>query len=69
MDEKNPPVKVGYDAVNQRLSFQVDRTVLGSGTDSDFNTFSVFGGATQTGINNLGLTNADNAQRVPDPGW
>ena len=65
VDEKDPPVKVGYDAVNQRLSFQVDRTVLGSGTDSDFNTFSVYGGATQTGINNLGLTNADNAQRVP----
>jgi flagellar hook protein FlgE len=64
IDEKDPAVKVGYDAVNQRLSYQVDRTVLGSGTDSDFNTFSVFGGATQTGINNLGLTNADNAQRV-----
>ena len=65
VDEKDPPVKVGYDAINQRLSFQVDRTVLGSGTDSDFNTFSVYGGATQTGVNNLGLTNADNAQRVP----
>jgi flagellar hook protein FlgE len=65
VDEKNPPVKVGYDAINQRLSFQVDRTVLGSGTDSDFNTFSVYGGASQTGVNNLGLTNADNAQRVP----
>ncbi len=64
VDEKNPPVKVGYDAVNQRLSFEVDRTVLGSGTDSNFNSFSVFGSSTQTGINNLGLTNADNAQRV-----
>ena len=64
VDEKNPPVKVGYDAVNQRLSFEVDRTVLGSGTDSNFNSFSVYGSSTQTGINNLGLTNADNAQRV-----
>ena len=64
VDEKNPPVKVGYDAVNQRLSFEVDRTVLGSGTDSNFNSFSVYGSATQTGVNNLGLTNADNAQRV-----
>ena len=64
VDEKDPPVKVGYDAVHQRLSFQVDRTVLGSGTDSDFNTFSVFGGASQAGVNNLGLSNADNAQRV-----
>ncbi len=64
VDEKNPPVKVGYDAVNQRLQFEVDRTVLGSGTDSNFSSFSVFGSASQTGVNNLGLTNADNAQRV-----
>ena len=64
VDEKNPPVKVGYDAVNQRLQFEVDRTVLGSGTDSNFSSFSVYGSASQTGINNLGLTNADNAGRV-----
>ena len=64
VDEKNPPVKVGYDAINQRLKFEVDRTVLGSGTDSNFNSFSAYGSATQTGTNNLGLTNADNAQRV-----
>ena len=64
VDEKNPPVKVGYDATNQRLQFEVDRTVLGSGTDSNFNSFSAYGSATQTGTNNLGLANADNAQRV-----
>ncbi len=64
VDEKNPPVKVGYDAINQRLKFEVDRTVLGSGTDSNFNSFSAYGSASQTGTNNLGLTNADNAQRV-----
>ncbi|MGB1035965.1 MAG: flagellar hook-basal body protein, partial [Candidatus Puniceispirillales bacterium] len=64
VDEKNPPVKVGYDDINQRLTFEVDRTVLGSGTDSNFNSFSVYGSASQTGINNLGLTNADNAPRV-----
>ena len=65
VDEKDPPIKVGYDSVHQRLSFSVDRTVLGSGTDSDFNTFSIYGGASQTGVNNLGLTNQDNASRVP----
>ncbi len=64
VDELSPPVKVGYDAIYQRLQFEVDRTVLGSGTDSNFNSFSVYGSATQTGTNNLGLTNADNAQRV-----
>ena len=65
VDERDPPVKIGYDAINQRLSFEVDRTVMGSGTKSDFNSFSVYGSANQTGINNLGLTNADNAQRIP----
>ena len=64
VDEKNPPVKVGYDEVNQRLKFEVDRTVLGSGTESNFNSFSVYGSSTQTGTNNLGLTNADNAPQV-----
>ena len=38
--------------------------MLGSGTDSNFSSFSVFGSSSQTGVNNLGLTNADNAQRV-----
>jgi flagellar hook protein FlgE len=65
VDEKNPPVKVGYDAINQRLSFEIDRTVLGSGTDSNFNSFSVYGSASQDGTNNLGLPNSDNAERVP----
>ena len=64
VDEKNPPVKVGYDEVNQRLNFEVDRTVLGSGTESNFNSFSAYGSSTQTGTNNLGLTNADNAPQV-----
>ena len=64
VDEKNPPVKVGYDEVNQRLKFEVDRTVLGSGTESNFNSFSVYGSTTQSGTNNLGLTNADNAPQV-----
>ena len=64
VDEKNPPVKVGYDEVNQRLKFEVDRTVLGSGTESNFNSFSAYGSSTQSGTNNLGLTNADNAPQV-----
>ncbi|MBL6787673.1 MAG: flagellar hook-basal body complex protein, partial [PS1 clade bacterium] len=28
VDERQPPVKVGYDEINQRLTFKVDRTVL-----------------------------------------
>ena len=43
VDELNPPVKVTYDEINQRLQFTVDRTVLGTGTDSNFNSFTVYG--------------------------
>ena len=55
VDEKNPPVKVAYDNINQRLNFNVDRNVLGTGTDSNFNSFAIYGGATATATNNLGV--------------
>ena len=41
VDEKNPPVKIKYDAVNQRFQFTVERNILGTGTNSNFNSFSV----------------------------
>ena len=43
VDERAPAIKVNYDEVTQRLQFTVDRTVLGTGTESNFNSFSVFG--------------------------
>ena len=64
VDEKNPPIKVGYDAINQRLQFNVDRTVLGSGTDSNFNSFSIYGSATAEENNNLGIPSRDDADQV-----
>ena len=65
VDELDPAVSIGYDTTNQRLSFQVDRTVLGSGTSADFTSFTAYGTSDQTGINGLGLANADNAPEVP----
>ena len=46
VDELQPPIKVGYDEINQRLTFKVDRTVLGTGTNSNFNSFKVSGSTT-----------------------
>ena len=57
----NPPVKVTYDEINQRLQFTVDRTVLGTGTDSNFNSFTVYGKSTATDTNNLGLVSKDDS--------
>jgi flagellar hook protein FlgE len=61
VDELNPPVKVTYDEINQRLQFTVDRTVLGTGTDSNFNSFTVYGKSTATDTNNLGLVSKDDS--------
>ena len=41
VDEKDPPIEVTYDELNQRLQFEVDRNVLGTGTDSNFNSFKL----------------------------
>ena len=64
VDEKNPPVKVAYDNINQRLNFTVDRNVLGTGTDSNFNSFAVYGAATATATNNLGIPTLDDTTEV-----
>ena len=61
VDELDPPVKVTYDEINQRLQFTVDRTVLGTGTDSNFNSFTIYGKATATDTNNLGLVSKDDS--------
>ena len=54
VDEKAPAIKVNYNENTQQLEFTVDRTVLGTGTESNFNSFSIFGSATADSTNNLG---------------
>ena len=61
VDEKNPPLRVGYDALTQKLQFSVDRTVLGTGTDSNFNSFTVFGSDEAQETNNIGIPARDDA--------
>ena len=64
IDEKNPPIKIRYDDVNQRLQFTVDRTVLGTGTGSNFNSFTVSGAAGASDTNDLGIPDAGNTRQV-----
>ena len=64
VDEKNPPIKVSYDDVNQRLQFTVDRTVLGTGTSSNFNSFTVSGASGASDTNGLGIPDAGNTRQV-----
>ena len=64
VDENNPPIKVSYDETNQRLQFTVDRTVLGTGTGSNFNAFTVYGAADADSTNGLGIPSGGNAEQV-----
>ena len=45
--------------LNQRLQFEVDRNLIGTGTNSNFNSFKIFGSTTATSENNLGIPTAD----------
>ena len=65
VDEKNPPIKVEYDNIYQRLNFTVDRNVMGTGTDSNFNSFAIYGASTASSTNNLGIPTLDDTTEVP----
>ena len=53
--DENPPIQVKYDAVGQRLQFTVERNILGTGTNSNFNSFNVYGAESAEDTNNLGI--------------
>ena len=55
VDEKDPAIEVSYDVLNQKLQFEVDRNILGTGTNSNFNSFKLYGASTATATNNLGI--------------
>ncbi|MDA9116018.1 flagellar hook-basal body complex protein [Planktomarina temperata] len=64
VDENNPPIKITYDELEQRFQFTVDRTVLGTGTGSNFNAFSVYGAADAESTNGLGMPSSGAAEQV-----
>jgi flagellar hook protein FlgE len=64
VDEKNPPIKISYDAVNQKFEFGVNHTAVGPGTDSNFRAFKISGASDADGTNNLGIPAGDAAAQV-----
>ena len=64
VDEKNPPIKISYDAVNQRFQFGVNHTAIGPGTDSNFRAFKIYGAAGADGTNNLGIPASDSSPQT-----
>ena len=64
VDEKDPPIKISYDAVNQRFQFGVNHTKIGPGTDSNYRAFKISGASSATSANNLGIQDSGSAQQT-----
>ncbi|MDA1042066.1 MAG: flagellar hook-basal body complex protein [Proteobacteria bacterium] len=60
-DEKSPPLTVGYDNINQQMTFTADRGVLGTGGEGGFDSFSIYGDKDATATNRIGIPGANNA--------
>ncbi|MBB43315.1 MAG: flagellar hook-basal body protein [Rhodospirillaceae bacterium] len=63
VDEKKPPITIGYDSVNQRFQFGVNHTAIGPGTDSNFRAFKISGNSSATSTNNLGIQDSASAKQ------
>ena len=50
--------------MNQRLQFTVERNILGTGTNSNFNSFNVFGAESAENTNNLGIPSRGDSPEV-----
>ena len=51
VDVQDPPIEVSC-VLNQRLQFEIDRNILGTGTNSNFNGFKILVDTTATSTNN-----------------
>ena len=55
IDDRQPAVKIGYDDVNQRLTFDGVNTQIGKGTGLGFDAFTVYSTTSDNGDNGLGI--------------
>jgi flagellar hook protein FlgE len=63
VDEKNPPIKINYDSVNQRFQFGVNHTQMGP-AGANFRAFKVYGASDAEGVNNLGIPPSGSSSQV-----
>ena len=55
-DDRDPPIKIGYDETNQRFTFSADNSQLGNGTGVGFENFTVYAQELDLGVTNgLGM--------------
>ena len=55
VDDRDPALKIGYDEINQRLTFDGVNSKLGKGTGVGFDTFTVYSKKLDDGKNGLGI--------------
>lgn len=55
VDARDPAVKIGYDEINQRLTFDGVNSKLGKGTGVGFDTFTIYSKKLDAGKNGLGI--------------
>jgi flagellar hook protein FlgE len=55
-DDRDPPIKIGYDEINQRFTFSAENSQLGNGTGVGFENFTVYAQELDLGVTNgLGM--------------
>jgi len=55
VDDRDPAIKIGYDEINQRLTFDGMNADLGKGTGVGFDAFTVYSQKLDNGDNGLGI--------------
>ena len=64
VDDRNPPIKIGYDEKEQRLTFDGDNSLLGLGTGIGMQSFTAYSAALDAGQSDLGIPSFGNNRDI-----
>ena len=64
VDDRNPPIKIGYDEKEQRLTFDGNNSLLGLGTGIGMQSFTAYSKALDAGQSDLGIPSFGNNRDV-----
>ena len=64
VDDRDPPIRIGYDEKEQRLTFAGDNAKLGLGTGIGMSSFTAYSAALDAGESDLGIPSFGNNKDV-----
>ena len=68
VDDRDPPIKIGYDEKEQRLTFDGNNSKLGIGTGIGMSSFTAYSAALDAGQSDLGIPAfGNNKDIIADP--